>query len=132
MQMASISIASVSIPNWDLSSDVSLRIYPLQSFIAADGSIVAAGTPSEDSSQNNNFFQSVACTLSGSTLAIAACTLESTTDSLDNPAAQYGAFFFTNEGQKIAAFAEFAAFSLPAAPTSTTWKDIAIAQRGSL
>jgi hypothetical protein len=130
--MASISIASVAIPNWDLSSDVALRIFALQSFIAADGNILSAGTPSEDSTQNDNFYESVACTLSGSTLTVAACTLESTTDSLDNPAAQYGAYFFTNEGQRIAAFAEFAAFALPASPASTTWKAIAIAQRGSL
>jgi hypothetical protein len=129
--MALINIASVSIQNWDLSSDVVLRIYPLQSFVAADGSIIAAGNPSEDASQNGNFFQGVACTLAGTTLSIVACTLESTTDSNDNPAAQYGAFFYTNEGQKIGAFAEFAAFSLPGTPVNTTWKDIAIWQRGS-
>lgn len=126
--MASISIASVSIPNWQLGPDVVLRIYSLESFVAADNSIVAAGIPSEDSSQNDNFFEPVACSLSGTTLTIAACALLSTSDSLDNPAARYGAFFFTTEGQRIGAFAEFACFSLPASPTSTTWKAIAIAQ----
>ena len=130
--MASITIASVNTPNWDLTSDVVLRIYPLQSFIAADGTMIAAGIPSEDSAQNNNFYQSVACSLSGTTLTIASCTLESTTDSQDNPSAQYSAYFFTTEGQRLGCFAEFAAFSLPAAPTSTTWNAIAIAQRGSL
>jgi len=130
--MALITIASVSIPNWDLSNDVALRIYALQPFIAADGAIISAGLPSEDSTQSGNFFQSVACSLSGQTLTIASCTLESTTDSLDNPSALYGAYFYTNEGQRIGAFAEFAAFVLPASPTSTTWKAIAIAQRGTL
>lgn len=126
--MAQVTIASVSIPNWQLSSDVQLRIYALQSFQAADATLVAAGVPSEDSAQNDNFYQAVACTLTGTTLTIASCTLESTTDSLDNPSAQYGAFFFTTEGVKLGAFGEFAAFALPAAPTSTTWGAIAVAQ----
>lgn len=130
--MASISIASVAIPNWELGPDVQLRIYALENFIAADSSIVPAGVPSEDSSQNNNFFESVACTLSGTTLTIAACTLESTIDSQDNPAAQYAAYFFTIEAQNLGAFGEFAAFSLPSSPTSTTWAAIALAQRGYL
>jgi hypothetical protein len=130
--MAEISIASVSVPNWELGPDVQLRIYALQSFIAADATIVAAGTPSEDASQSGNFYQPVACSLSGSTLTVAACTLESTSDSQDNPSATYGAYFYTTEGQRIGAFAEFANFVLPAAPTSTTWEAIAIAQGGDL
>jgi hypothetical protein len=130
--MATITIASATLNNWQHSSDVALRIYALQSFVAADGSMIAAGVPSEDSSENSTFFQSVACTLAGSTLSIAACTLLSTTDSLDLASAQYSAWFFTTEGQRICPFAEFAAFALPSSPTSTTWKDIAIAQRGSL
>ena len=128
--MASITIASVTIPNWQLSSDVQLRIYALQNFTAADSTIEAAGVPSQDPTQSGNFFQAVSCSLAGSSLTIASCTLESTTDSLDNPAAQYGAFFYTTEGVYIGAFGQFAAFSLPAAPTSTTWEAIAVAQRG--
>jgi len=130
--MASITIAPISIPNWQLGSDVQLRIYPLQSFVAADNTILAAGIPSEDVSQSGNFFQLVACTLSGTTLAIASCTLESTTDSLDNPSATYGAVFYTTEGQRIAAFGEFASFALPSAPAATTWQAIAQAQGGIL
>lgn len=124
-RMAVISIASTSISNWELSNDVVLRIYALQSFISADGNLNPAGVPSEDAAQNDNFFQSVACTLSGTTLTIAACSLESTTDSLDNTAAKYGAYFFTSEGQNLGAFAQFASFALPASPTSTTWHAIA-------
>lgn len=130
--MASIAIASVTLPNWELGPDVQLRIYALQSFIAADSSIIAAGTPSEDASQNNNFFEGVACTVSGTTLTIAACTLESTTDSLDNPAATYGAYFYTTEGQRIGGFGRFSNFCLPSAPTSTTWAAIEQAQVGIL
>lgn len=129
--MASISIASVTIPNWELSSDVVLRIYALQSFIAADGTLVAAGTPSEDSAENANFYQAVSCSLSGTTLTISTCTLLSTIDSLDNPAARYGAYFFTSEGQRLGAFAQFTDFFLPTSPTSTTWKNIAVAQAGA-
>jgi hypothetical protein len=130
--MASITIASVNLPNWDLSSDVQLRIYALESFTAADNSVIAAGVPSEDVALSDNFFQAVACTLSGTTLAIAGCTLESTTDSLDNPSAQYAAYFYTTEGQRIGAFAGFGAFILPATPASTTWAAIAVAQVGLL
>jgi hypothetical protein len=126
--MAVISIASAALSNWELGPDVQLRIYALESFVSADGNLNAAGVPSQDSSQNDNFFQAVSCTQSGTTLTIAACTLESTIDSLDNPSAQYGAYFFTNEGQNLGVFAEFAAFVLPAAPTSTTWEAIAVAQ----
>ncbi len=109
-----------------------LRIYALQPFVAADNSIIAAGVPSEDSSAASNFFQPVACTLAGTSLTISACTLESTTDSLDNASAQYGAYFYTSGGQRIGAFAEFDAFSLPPSPTSTTWAAIAAAQQGTI
>ncbi len=129
--MASISIASVAIPNWQLTSDVQLRIYALENFTAADGTLIDAGNPSEDASQNSNNYEMVACTLAGTTLTIAACTLESTTDSQNNPAAQYGAYFFTNEGQRIGAFGPFSVFTLPAAPVTTTWAAIEQAQEGS-
>jgi hypothetical protein len=125
--MAVITIASATLPNWELSSDVVLRIYPLESFISADSNLNEAGIPSEDAAQNNNYFQAVSCTLSGTTLTIASCTLESTTDSPDNPTAKYGAYFFTSEGQNLGAFAQFAAFALPASPTSTSWHAIAVA-----
>ena len=130
--MASISIASVSIPNWQRDSDVQLRVYPLASFEAADGAIVAQGTPSQDQTVAGNFYTAAACTLSGTTLSIASLTLESTTDSLDNPAATYGAFFYTAEGEQICPFGNFSNFVLPAAPTSTTWAAIELAQAGTL
>jgi hypothetical protein len=119
--MASVSIASTSIPNWQAGSDVVLRIYPLSSFQAADGTLLVQGNPSNDEASAANFYIPVACTLSGSTLSIASVTLKSTTDSVDNPTAKYGAFFYTNEGEQIAAFGQFASFALPASPTSTTW-----------
>ena len=129
--MATISIASAAVSNWVLPSDVVLRIYALQSFLAADNTLVAAGVPSGDASQNDNFFQAVSCALNGTTLTVAACALESTTDAQDNPNAQYAACFFTNEGVRIGAFAQFAAFFLPASPNPTTWAAIALAQKGT-
>jgi hypothetical protein len=119
--MASVSIAATSIPNWQAGSDVVLRIYPLSSFQAADGTLLVQGNPSNDEASAANFYIPVACTLSGSTLSIASVTLKSTTDSVDNPTAKYGAFFYTNEGEQIAPFGQFASFALPASPTSTTW-----------
>jgi hypothetical protein len=130
--MALITIAGASIPNWEGGSDVVLRIYPLSSFQAADGTLEMQGTPGDDEAASSNFYIPVACTLSGTTLSIASCTLESTADSLDNPAARYGAFFYTNEGEKIAPFGQFASFVLPASPTSTTWDAVDQAQQGTL
>jgi len=130
--MASITIASVTIPNWQINSDVQLRVYALQSFIAADGTVVNCGKPSADQTESSNFFVPAACTLSGTNLTIASLALESTTDSQDNPAATYGAFFYTTEGELLAPFAEFAQFVLPSSPSSTTWAAIAQAQQGAL
>jgi hypothetical protein len=130
--MASVTVAAASIPNWELSPDVQLRIYPLQNFVAADNTIESAGVPSEDAVEAANNYVAVACTLLGSTLTIASCVLKSTTDSLDNPGALYGAFFYTTEGEKIGAFAQFATFALPNSPASTTWAAIAQAQKGTL
>lgn len=129
--MASISIASATVPNWQLTSDVQLRVYALASFEASDGSLIVAGCPTGDETVAANFFVTAACTLSGTTLTIAALTLESTTDS-DNPGATYGAYFFTTEGELIGPFGKFANFLLPASPTSTTWGAIELAQEGTL
>jgi hypothetical protein len=126
--MASITIAAAAIYNWQLGSDVQLRIYALESFYAADGFEVAAGNPSEDADASSNFYGVVACTVSGSQLNIPSFTLESTTDSPTNPSARYGAYFYTLEGQRIGPFGEFASFSLPSTPTSTTWGAIEEAQ----
>jgi hypothetical protein len=130
--MAAITIASASIPNWQRDSDVQLRIYALQSFVTADNSLIAQGTPAFDENVAGNFFVPAACSLSGTTLTIASVALPSTTDSLDNPSATYGAYFYTTEGEQIGAFGAFARFVLPAAPTSTTWAAIQMAQGGVL
>jgi hypothetical protein len=126
--MAVITFSPATIGNWELSNNVVLRIYALESFVSADGNLIPAGVPSEDASQNDNFFVAVACTAGGATLTIASFTLESTTDALFNPSAKYGAYFFTNEGQNLGAFGEFAKFMLPASPTTTQWAVVAQAQ----
>ena len=126
--MATISIASDTIPNWQLGSDVQLRIYPLKSFEAADGTLEVQGSPNADQSQSANFYISVSCSLSGTALTISACSLESTTDAQDNPSATYGAWFYTTEGEQLGAFGIFKSFLLPATPANTTWGAIEIAQ----
>jgi hypothetical protein len=132
--MAAVIIAATSIYNWELASDVELRIYALQSFWGSDGYEVVAGNPSEDSSDNDLFFAIAACTFGGpgsGTLNIAAITLESTTDS-SNPNATYAAYFYTLEGQRLAVFGEFGSFALPPTPNSTTWGAVAAAQGSTL
>ena len=126
--MANITIASTTLSSWHLGDDVHLRIYPLAPFVAADGSIIMGAPLSPDSSLDSNFYEEVACSVVGQALTIASCTLASTMDSLDNPGAAYGAYFFTNEGEMIAPFGEFASFQLAASPTSTTWGAISQAQ----
>jgi hypothetical protein len=130
--MASITIASVALPNWQRDSDVQLRVYARSSFIASDGTLVVQGCPDFDEAIAGNWFVSAVCTLSGSTLTIPSITLISTTDSQDNPAAELSAYFYTNEGEQIGPFGAFAQFRLPASPTSTTWKNIQLAQGGTL
>jgi hypothetical protein len=130
--MASITIASVAVPNWQRDSDVELRIYARSSFIAADGTLVAEGHPDFDEAVAGNWFVRAACSLSSSVLTIPSITLISTTDSQDNPAAEYSAYFYTTEGEQIGAFGAFDLFKLPASPASTTWKDIQLAQGGNL
>lgn len=126
--MAVITIASAVVPSWNAGSDVQLRIYALENFIAADGAMLIGGPVSSDSSLDGNFCIEIGCTLSGALLTIASFPIESTTDSQDNPSATYGAYFFTNEGEMICPFGEFASFQLPSSPTSTTWQAIALAQ----
>lgn len=132
--MPLISIASVVVPAWQRDSDVELRVYALQSFVASPtNTVVPAGCPSEDESQSDNNYWSAPVTVDpvAKTATVAAISLFSTTDS-DNPQARYAAYFYTTEGERICPFAEFANFSLPGDFTSTTWKDIAAAQGANI
>jgi hypothetical protein len=130
--MPVITIAAVTLNNWQQSSDVQLRIYALESFIDSAGNLINAGNPTEDESVSGNWFVAAACTLAGTQLTIAQVQLSTTTDS-DNPNALYSAWFFTTEGERIGPFQEFQTFKLPATlPSNTTWKAVAQAQGGNI
>lgn len=127
--MPLITIASVTIPNWQRDSDVELRLFADASFSAQSGDLIVQGDPSENAEKSDNFFVRAACTLSGTSLTIASVQLDSTLDS-DVPSCHWQAWFFTPDGVRIGAFGEFQRFVLPASPTSTTWAAIAAAQQG--
>jgi hypothetical protein len=130
--MASITIASVTIPGWQgNSSGVQLRIYTNQSFTAASGTIYPKSVTLAPSSLGT-FFQSYTCSVSAGSLIIPAVTLDSTVDSPDNPNASYSAVLFDSQsGKQIQSFGTFAAFSLNPSPTSTTWAAIFTADADS-
>jgi hypothetical protein len=70
-----------------------------------------------------DFYIQSACTVSGNTLTIPAISLDSTTDSPDNPSARYSAFLVdTSTGDTIQAFGS--SFSLSPDSASTTWPAI--------
>lgn len=123
--MPLITIASVTIPNWQGSaSGVSLRIYANQSFTAQSGKIVPRSMLTNPPSLGT-FFDSTACTVSAGSLEIPAITLESTVDSPDNPDVTYSAVLWDgSSGQPIQTFGTTGQFAVPAAPVDTTWADV--------
>lgn len=123
--MASISIASISVPNWQgNSSGIQLRIYANCSFTAQSGTFYPLGNV-HASPNAGQFYQLYACTVSSGSLVIPAVTLDSTADSPDDPSATYSAYLWdSNTGKLIQSFGTFGAFSLSPSPTSTTWAAI--------
>ena len=122
--MAAITIATVTIPNWNNGpvTGVALYVYCNAAFTASDGTIVPQTQRPNVTTGLGTFFQIEICTTSGSSLVVPAITLESTTDSPDNPNATYSAVLWdTNSNQFIQTFGTFTNFSLPNSPTSTTW-----------
>ncbi len=118
--MATITIASTVIPGWQgNSSGKQLRIYANKSFTAASGTLYPKSNPCASASLGT-FFQSYACTVSSSSLVVPVVTIDSTTDSPDNPDATYTAVLWdSTTGKQIQPF--FSSFSLSPEPTSTTW-----------
>jgi hypothetical protein len=126
--MASITIASVTVPNWQgNTAGIVLRIYFNEAFTAASGTIYpktvysnAAGVASL-----GTFYQTNACTVTGTSLEIPAITLDSTTDSPDNPGASYSAVLWdSTTGKPIQPFGTFRSFVLDPTHTSATWSAI--------
>lgn len=124
--MALITIATVTVPNWQgNTSGIVLRIYVNQSFTAATGTIYMQTVNANASSGLGTFFQANDCTVSGTELEIPAITLDSTTDGLDNQSSSYSAVLWdSTSGKMIQPFGTYSKFTLSATPTSITWAQI--------
>ena len=127
--MALVTIASVTIPGWQgNTSGIVLRVYTNSDFTAQTGTPYPCSIKANLASLGT-FYQSHACTVSGGSLTIPAVTIDSTTDSPDNPDATYSAVLWdTTTGVQIQTFGTFARFQLIPSPTSTTWAAIFAAQ----
>lgn len=123
-----IAIAAITLSNWQGNATIALRISNDQTFVSSAGNIwlKTLGNPAG----KGDFYQQFACTLTGNNLAIPAISLDSTTDSPDNPAAKYKAFLVdTSTGDVVQSFGP--AFSLTPADASTTWAAIFTASQGA-
>ncbi|WP_420239210.1 hypothetical protein ACOBR2_06405 [Telmatobacter bradus] len=118
-----ISIASITLSNWQGDSTIALRIDVDQTFTSEAGNIwlKTLGNPAG----KGDFYQQFACTVSGNNLTLPEISLDSTTDSPDNPAARYRAVLVdTSTGDVLQRFGP--AFSLAPGDASTTWPAIFI------
>lgn len=125
--MASLNIATISIAGWQgNASGVSLRIYANSDFTDAAGGFHPRTVPANLATPSvGAFFQSIECTFSNGALVIPAVTLESTTDSPDNPDATYSAVLWDDaSGKQIQKFGTFGSFAVPPALASLTWAAI--------
>ena len=131
--MAEVTIASETVPNWQgNTTGVTLRIYCNSDFTASDGTFVPKSIRSNWAGLGT-FYESGACTVSSGSLVIPAVTLESTTDSLDNPTTTYSAVLWDSiSGLPIQNFGTYACWSLASTPTSTTWGAVFVAEYSGL
>lgn len=119
--MGSVTISSIIIPGWQRSgSDVELRIYVDEDYLASDGTLVVAGNPG-----NNLVYKTFVCTINTTlkTNTISAGSLFSTTDGRDRQTSRYSAYFFsTTTNSIIEPF--LLQFKLSPTPSTQTWEDI--------
>jgi len=109
-------IESISLANWQGTSNVSLQICCDRSFVGSSGAII-------QKSSDRTFFTLQACSISGTTLTIPAITIESTVDSVSNPYALYTAYFY--DAALCERLTMFGGCSFPVpATTTTTWATI--------
>jgi hypothetical protein len=127
--MPLITIASVTIPNWQgNTSGVVLRIYANADFTAESGTFYPRSVRGNPASLGT-FYQAYACTVNGSSLVIPQVQLDSTTDSPDNSNATYSAELWdSTTGKAIQHFGTFERFALGPTQTSTTWAAIFAAE----
>lgn len=125
-----ITVQSHTVTGWqhNVGTTAKLRIYADQTFITSDGKTVIAGSPNGVAS-----YIEVSVTINTTTkvATIAQFDIDSTRDaSSPIKTAVYNAFFYTNEGRRLATFME--SFAIPASfdtGTVCTWKQIALFNR---
>lgn len=132
--MTDILVTSTTLPDIQFSPSgtgvVYLRIFANQAFITSDSVLIQPGSPN-----GGNVYLQVICDVSAPdasgnrSLTIPSFTIDSTTDAVNNPLARYAAWFYSNKGRVLSAFAGFENFRvLPAYPnspsTTASWTDI--------
>lgn len=126
--MATITVGSLLLENWQDSTATVLRIFCDRAFITSGGQYVPQGSPGSDTA-----YKSLSCTYdSGAkTLTIPSFTIDSTVDGLDITSARYSGFFFDTNGSLIKPFDGFIQFAVDNALSSTTWTAIRVFNQGS-
>jgi len=120
--MALITISQLVLSNWQgNSSGIQLRLYATKTFTASSGTVYPRGFPL--SASVGGFYRLVACNVNSGSLTIPSFTVDSTTDSLDAPDAQFMAILFDSlSGKEVQPLGS--PFALNPSPTSTTWAAI--------
>jgi hypothetical protein len=119
-QATQITVQQATIPGWQHSNtSPQLRIFLSKPVVTSGNVVLQSG-----STQSGTFYQSFACSVTGGVLTIPQLTIDSLTDALVGADARYSAYFYTSSGQQIASYQGFTSFSVPSAPTSTTWAAI--------
>jgi len=116
---SSITVNPITVSSWryPMVQGIKVRIYPNNTFLTSDGSLVKRGQVGV-----SQWYKEYSCTVSGTNVTLPTMTLDSTTDS-DVPSASYTAIFFDSKGNKIDTY--YNAFRVPSTYGSTvTWNDI--------
>lgn len=112
-----ITVSSFQVPNMNWGGTTcTLRVYADAGFTDSLGVPYMAGNPASAQSS----FQTVNCTLAGTTVTLPSFTLPSTTNALVNNRARLTARFYDSRG--VAREFLFTSFFVPFSPTTTTWQ----------
>src|ERR1041384_1001317 len=117
-----ITVAQGTFPGWSNAETAPrLRIFLNKAVVTSDSRTLQPG-----STQNGLFYQSITCSVSTGSLIVPQFTIDSLSDALVGADARYSAYLYTSKGAQIgtSSLAGFASFSVPAAPTTTTWAAI--------
>src|ERR1041384_1829009 len=117
-----ITVAQGTFPGWSNAETARrLRIFRNKAVVTTDSRTLQPG-----STQNGLFYQSITCSVSTGSLIVPQFTIDSLSDALVGADARYSAYLYTSKGAQIgtSSLAGFASFSVPAAPTTTTWAAI--------